>query len=336
LSPTGSGPVRVGVIGCGAIACWAHLPALARIPTVALVAAADPDPVARSKASRWSRMVHATAGEILARPDVEAVVVTVPPHCHAEVVEAACAAGKHVYLEKPLAASLEDAARIVSAAERFGVTVVVGFNRRLHPTFLRARAAVRAGLIGRVRTIQSRFCETTGRGSLSEWRRRRGTGGGVLLDLGTHHVDLARWLTGEEVVSAAARLASDASEQDGAWARWTLSGGVEVQSFFSYRTATEDRMALIGERGVIRIDRHRFALSIEVAEPGTYGTRARFSLPGPSELLGRLAGAVGYVYEPSYRRSLQAFAERVRGPASGVARLEDGMRALQAVPALEA
>jgi predicted dehydrogenase len=336
MSATGSGPVRVGLIGCGGIARFAHLRALARMREATLVAAADPDPEARAHAARFTRTVAADASELLARPDVEAVVVSVPPHRHADVVEAACVAGKHVYLEKPLAESRESAARIVAAAERSSVRVVTGFNRRAHPTLLRARAALRVGLIGRVRAIQSRFCEATEPGGEGGWRTTRATGGGVLLDLAIHHADLVRWLTGEEIVAASGRLASDVSEHDSAWIHWRLEGGAEVQGFFSWRAATEDRLAVSGESGVLRVDRHRFSVSIEVGAPGRYGTIPRVSLPGPAELVGRLAHALGHVYEPSYRRSLAAFADCIRGRAPALATLDDGRRALEAVLALEA
>lgn len=330
-------PLRVGVLGCGAIAAWAHLPALSRLTGARLVGAADPDPAARARAARWTPAVHATPDELLARRDVEAVVVAVPPGLNAELVEAACSAGKHVYLEKPLAVSLSAAERIAAAAQRAGVTVALGFNRRLHPTLVRARAALAEGLVGPVRAVQSRFCETPGSAGLPEWRRRRATGGGVLLDLASHHADLLWWLLGAGVVAASARLRSDSSEHDSAWVRWTLEGGAEVQSYFSYRTPGEDWIAFSGERGTLIVDRHRFALSLDRSRPGRYGTRRTRSLPGFGELLGRCAHAAGHVYEPSYRRSLAAFAASVRaGGAAEPATLGDGMRALRAVLAAEA
>src|ERR1019366_3772035 len=93
------------------------------------------------------------------RDDVDAVVICAPTHLHASLAIAACAAGKHVFLEKPIATTATDSRRLVDAAAESGLTAMVGFNRRLHPMFEQARALMSAGGIGRVRAVQTAFCE---------------------------------------------------------------------------------------------------------------------------------------------------------------------------------
>ena len=83
--------------------------------------------------------MHSEAKEILERSDIEAVIISVPPHLHADIAVAAANAGKHLYLEKPVATTMIDAARIGDAVGRSGVTAVTGFNRRLHPLYEQAR-----------------------------------------------------------------------------------------------------------------------------------------------------------------------------------------------------
>src|SRR4051812_22376762 len=176
--------LRVGLLGCGTIAYWAHLRSLQRLPGARLTAAADPDAKARDAAKRLANIpVHARADELLARPDIDVVVICVPTPLHAELAIAAAAAGKHFYLEKPIASAADEARRVVEAAGQAGVTAAIGFNRRLHPLYEQARELLWAGRIGRVRAVQTAFCEPTPVHAMPEWKRRRATGGGVLLDL---------------------------------------------------------------------------------------------------------------------------------------------------------
>ena len=323
---------RVGVIGCGTVACWAHLPALRRMRNVRLVCAADPSEEARARAVRWVPELHADAADLLARDDVDAVVVAVPSHLHARVAVEALEAGRHVYLEKPLALTPAEGRRVAEAARTADTVLAVGLNRREHPSFRRARALVADGRIGAVRAIQSVFCESAVDG-MPRWKRSRRTGGGVLPDLATHHADLVRWITGQALVEGGGAARDLESEEDEARVWWRTEEGVEVHAFFSYRAATVDRMTLVGQRGVIHVDRHRFRVELEVARPGAYRPRPRFVAAGPGELLGRLGSAAGVVRDPSYRRALAAFVEGIRGDPARPAPAgpEDGLHALGAV-----
>src|ERR1700737_879979 len=92
--------VRIGVIGCGVIAYWKHMRLLKKMPQAQLVAAADPDPSARERAKRLTGAeVYCDAGELLARPDIDAVVICTPTNLHAELGIAAARARKHFYIE---------------------------------------------------------------------------------------------------------------------------------------------------------------------------------------------------------------------------------------------
>src|SRR6478672_2833464 len=118
--------IGLGVIGCGSIAYWVHLRIARQVRGAALIAASDPDPEARRRAERLARVpVHERAEDLLSRKDIDAVIISGPTHLHAPLVIAACDAGKHVYLEKPIAASTADGARVVDAAARAGVTVML-------------------------------------------------------------------------------------------------------------------------------------------------------------------------------------------------------------------
>lgn len=337
MTPGRGRPVRLGVLGCGVIAHWVHLPILASLPGAALIAAADPDADARARAGRRTgAALHERPEDLLARGDVDAVVVCAPTHLHAELAVAVCDAGKHLYLEKPIATTAADARRVVDAAKRAGVTAVMGFNRRYHPVFEQARALIAAGRIGPVRAVQTAFCEPMSPETMPEWKRRRSTGGGVLLDLASHHVDLLRWFLDEEVASVEARVDSERSEEDAAWLRLTLRGGAVAQCVFSFGAGLADSLEFIGERGTLRVDRHRPRLSLRVPRRLGYGTRTGWTGPRADVVAWRLARLVHPSREPSYRRSLAAFVARLRGRPVLTPGLEQGARVLDVVLAAEA
>jgi predicted dehydrogenase len=279
--------------------------------------------------------VYARNEELLARNDVDAVIVSGPTHLHAELVIAACAAGKHVYLEKPIASSTTDGARVVDAAERAGVTVMLGFNRRFHPLYEQARELIHDGRLGRIHAVQTTFCELAAPDTMPEWKRSRATGGGVLLDLASHHIDLLRWFLSDEVATVSASIDSELTEHDSARLQLTMRGGAQVQSWFSCRTAVSDWFEFAGEQGTLRVDRHRPRVSLRVPRRLGYGVRTARLAPPPDVAAWWLKRMVRPSQEPSYRRALAAFVSGLRGQSPAVPGLVDGMRALEVVEAAE-
>ena len=329
-------PTRVGVIGCGTIAYWTHLRVLAGLRDVELIAAADPDPAARARASRVCRAtVHDDAAALLARDDLDAVVLCPPTPALAGAAVAASRRGLPFYVEKPFATAADEAHAVTDAATRAGVTAVVGYNRRLHPVHERARELLRAGRIGRVRAVHTAFCEPAPVDALAGWKRRRATGGGALLDLASHHVDLVRWMLGDEVGTVDARLASEHSEHDTASLDLRTRGGVEVHGTFSFRVGPADWLTFLGERGTLHVDRFRCALELRAPRRFGYGLRRVALPPRPADAPWRLLRVVRPSLDPSYARALAAFVAELRGGPARCARLADGVRTLAVLLAAE-
>lgn len=324
--------LRFGVIGCGVIAYWTHLRLLSNLRNATLVAAADPDPAARERARQLTGLaIDADPAALLARPEVDAVIISAPTGLHAPLAIAAAQAGKHIYLEKPIAIDAPGLERLEAAVRDSGVRFATGFNRRHHPLFVEARRCLDAGAIGPVRAVFSSFCEPLSQpGAMPAWKRERATGGGVLLDLGSHHIDLLRWFLRAEVTRSDLRLSSVATEHDEAWLSLRFTNAVESSAYFSFRAGRADFFEFLGEHGTLRVDRHRASLVPRVSRSHGYGVRSALSVGSRDLWAWRLLRLARPSYDPSYRLALQAFVDGHPG-----ATLEDGRRSLDVILAAE-
>jgi predicted dehydrogenase len=181
--------------GRGGLAGHAHHPE----DGVRLVAGADVDPKAleRFHAQYGEAMVTADYREVLSNRQVDAVFITSPDFLHEEQALAALDAGKHVYLEKPMAITLEGCDRILAAAQRNKVKLYVGHNMR-HMTFvLKMKALIDSGAIGEVRAGWCRhFVAYGGDAYFKDWHADRTKTTGLLLQKAAHDIDVLHWLCG--------------------------------------------------------------------------------------------------------------------------------------------
>lgn len=138
--------------------------------------------------------------EVIARPDIDLIDICTPVHTHAAIALAAVKAGKAVYCEKPLTATLAEAREVVAAVKTTGVPNMCSFITRAAPAVTLARQMVEEGLIGQIFEWRSTFLQAwlVDPAFPLTWRLRKETAGsGALSDLGSHSLDLARWLVGE-------------------------------------------------------------------------------------------------------------------------------------------
>ncbi len=189
----------IAVIGAGAFATSTHLPNLSRMAGCGIVAVVNRNGMrAKQIAERYHAEVCATDHrEVLENPRVRAVVITTRHNLHAPMALDAIAAGKHVFVEKPLALTLEDCGRIRDAAAEKGVLVTVGFNRRFAPLAVAVKAAW-AGMTGPKMLLYR--CNA---GPLpgDHWTLDPEEGGGRILGEAVHFFDFARWMVDSEPVS---------------------------------------------------------------------------------------------------------------------------------------
>jgi predicted dehydrogenase len=332
--------VRVGFVGCGRVTETRHLSALRRAGGVEASALADVDAERLSRVGDafgvarryedWQRLVR--------DEHVDAVAVCVPPSLHAEVALAALDAGKHVFIEKPLALTLEECDLLDAAAVRAeGLKVTVGFNMRWHRLVREARDTLARGELGRVKLVRTVFASAArARPEYPEWRRRRESGGGAIFELGTHHFDLIRFMLGQE-----AREVYASCDETGETSVVALNtdGDVQVVTALSEGTGEGHELEFYGERGSLRVSCYR-ADGIERLDAGQYAGSVRARLNSFTRTLRALPRVLGQArtggdYVNSYAEEWRHFAEAVRGRARVSATLEDGRRALETALAAE-
>jgi phthalate 4,5-cis-dihydrodiol dehydrogenase len=168
-----------------------------RNPRVAVVAAADVRAVALEKLRADIPVTaHDSVGTLCADPSVEAVYIATPTVLHTEHVLTAIRHGKHVLVEKPMAVTLDDAQRMIDAAEQRGVALMVGHSQSFEPPIRKIREIVRSGELGRVRLMNGwYFTDWLYRPRLPE-ELDTSLGGGVIFRQGAHHFDILRLIGG--------------------------------------------------------------------------------------------------------------------------------------------
>lgn len=210
--------IRVAVVGTSAWAQAMHLNSLRSDPRSDLAAICGRDEGrARSVAGRYGiRKVYTDYEALLDGEDPDAVVVCVPNNLHHPMTLEALARGKHVLCEKPLALNVAEARQMFDLAARADVANMVCFTYRWMPTFRHIKALVDEGYVGRVVKVKLSYLSGFGRQPVHSWRfDSRVAGCGVLADLGSHLIDLARWYAGE-IEAVSARLARVVERPDAA------------------------------------------------------------------------------------------------------------------------
>ena len=329
--------LKVGLIGCGRISRSVHLGNLARLPNVEIAALAEVDAARREQAAQQApkAAVFSDYRELLEMREVDAVLICLPNALHAQAGITAMERGKHVYLEKPLATSVAEGRRVVEAWRRSALIGMIGFNYRFQPLYQRLKQEIEAGRLGQTTAVYSVF--STAVRQVPDWKLIRKNGGGVLLDLASHHIDLIPYLLGQPVYEAFARIQHVHSEDDTASLSLHLANGISAQCFFSFNTIDEDRLELYGTAGRLTADRY-LSSALEVSDPSRnllrvkklgHALRSLIRSPYLLERFGR------ETCDPSFRLALTYFVESVRHGRPVKPDLFDGLRSLAVIEAAE-
>ncbi len=325
--------VRLGLIGCGGVTETRHLPALQNLPGAEVVAVADIDPDRLKRvADRFHiQQRYTNFSALLDNPAIEVVAVCVPAQFHVEVALAALDAGKHLFIEKPLALSLEEADQLIARAGQLPYKVMIGFNLRWHRLMRQARAMIQQGTLGPLALIRTAL--TSYHENVPEWRKQRNLGGGVLFELAVHHFDLWRFLLQSEVEEVFAVSQSQQWEDETATVTARLANGVLATSIFSERTSESNGVEIYGQTGRLRVSCYHFDGLEYVSSssfPGDVRTRLRQMVHTLKELPhGALRMRRGGDFLAPYQAEWRHFIDAIQRDALVECTLEDGRRALQ-------
>lgn len=260
--------LKIGVIGVGRMGQLYTRVLATQVTGIQLFAIAEENEQVRSAVANkfnppYAPHVLTDAYELIALPELDAVVIATPTRTHAELVIAAARAGKAIFCEKPLALTLEETRAALDAVDLAKVPLQVGFMRRFDAAYTKAKRLIADGRIGRPVTFKSigrdPFCPNPAYAHPAQ-------SGGLILDMAIHDFDLARWLMGSEVerVSAEGTLLvceqlKEVGDIDNALINLRFANGalgnVEVSrnAFYGYDIRTE----VLGSEGAVTIGVHQ-------------------------------------------------------------------------------
>ena len=259
-------PVRMGVVGCGVVADYGHIPAIDRAPEAQLVAFADPDAERReAQADKYGLPCFASFKEMVDAVEMDAVSIPTWPSVKLDQIRTAAANGLHAFCEKPLSDTAEQAEEIVRLMDEAGLFVGMAFVYRGKPIVQRMMELLREGAIGRLRVVRTvnlwdyhGLRDQAMRGD----RRHRALRNLGTLDCGVHHYDLVRYMSGgdfAEVHSVGSIIEKDNIFPDHIITSARMDNGVlaylEESAVWGYTAAEtpqgEHAYTMLGENGLI-------------------------------------------------------------------------------------
>lgn len=246
--------IRIGIVGCGQLVREVHLPILSSMRTVQVCALCDTNPESLEACASLAPQAtqFSSIENLLAHPHLDAVLVASPSDLHACHAIAVLQADKALYLEKPMAASLNEARSILAAAQRCDRPAMMGFNYRFHPLVQSAKNQLSGRSIDEVRSIFS-----IAQRPLPDWKKQRATGGGALLDLGSHHLDLLTYILDQPVAAVEATISSQISEQDTAQLKIYFANATTASGFYSLCATEQDSIEIRSSGPKICIARYQ-------------------------------------------------------------------------------
>ncbi|MCB2136441.1 MAG: Gfo/Idh/MocA family oxidoreductase [Rhodobacteraceae bacterium] len=312
-----SGPFRLGLVGAGAIA-RAYVAAIAGMPSVRLSGIADVDAAAAGALAAECGAATFTTHIGLADAGIcDAVLVTTPPVTHAQIVVDIVSRGLSVLCEKPLSIDSASAARMIDAATRHGVVLSMASKFRFVDDVIAARKMIRDGAIGVPRMLENTFTgvvDMTGR-----WNSNPTvSGGGVLIDNGTHCADIIRYLLGpiSKVHAVAAPRIQPLVVEDGVtlFARTESGAQATAETSWSIHKDRSSFIEIYGDEGTIEI--------------GWRGSRRRNGRSGAWESFG-----TGYDKVAAFAGQIDHFTAVVRGEDRPLPNCADALASVSVIQA---
>jgi predicted dehydrogenase len=320
MNPDQTAPLRLAIVGCGAVTERYHLPAVDASPEVELVALVDPD---RDRANELATRYQ--AHHVLPDHDqlpglVDCAIVATPNSLHAPIASSLAGAGVHVLIEKPLATTTAECDAVAAAAEAGGAVAAVGHDFRHFPVAAYAAELFRSDLLGPIRSVE--LLQSAG----GRWPyattyvfSRESSGGGVLIDFGVHMLDLLAWWLGDLDVQSYADDVVAGVETE-CEVQLTTSAGAPVSVALTRLRPMRDTTIVECEGGTVEIG---------IFEPAV----VKLTLPSDRALVGDVPDT-GFAQAPLrtvFLRQLADFAAAVRTGSAPLVPLSEGRRVVDLV-----
>lgn len=342
-------PVRIGVIGAGAIATYGHIPAFQSNPNAQIVAICDTN-LERAQAAAAKFNIPAAFAdyrEMLDKAELDAVSIGVPNAFHAPAAIAALESGRHVLCEKPMATTVADGEAMVAAAKKAGKVLAINMSNRPRPEVLAIRQAVADGKLGKVSYAYGRTIRRSGIPGFGSWfTRKELAGGGALMDIGVHMLDMVLFAIGFPKISAVRgetqMVHGPQGRGLGGWGMDRVPGGtfdvddlaamhlrlaegglVTIEVTWAFYGRNEERIQIAGDQGGADFF------------PALYGEQSplrfyRDEGDHPVEIIPSLPRGD----ERAWTHGLTRFVGAVRGEAEPMATGEDGLAILRLLDAV--
>ncbi len=312
-------PVRLGIIGAGAIVQVAHLPVLRKLKTVDLLALCDTDlPKARALSERSNiPNVYDDFEDLLKHEQLDAVLIATPNHLHESHVQAALSADLHVLIEKPLAMTSGGAQKLIRSAEKRERIVMVGMTHRYRPDVQAVRSFVQAGELGHISSVRASWHLARPARAQLGWREKRTeSGGGAMLDLGLTMLDLGFWLAGNpspaRVSASLSRPSGERSVEQAGSAFVVCENGAGIFVDVTWRHIGEGERFGAGIRGTkgtaginpLHVWKELNGVAHDVSPTGSFSRENAFIASFRAQWAHFLAAVAGRVEAPSLQEQV--------------------------------
>ena len=301
--------IKVGIIGCGGIANSKHMPSLKKVADCEMIAFCDIIPeraeAAAAKFGTTDAVCYSDYKELLKNPDIDVVHICTPNRSHSFITVDALEAGKHVMCEKPMAINSAEAQKMLDAQKRTGKKLTIGYQSRFREDSQYMKAEADAGTFGEIyyakATALRRRAVPTWGVFLNEYEQ----GGGPLIDIGTHALDLTLWMMNnykpKYCLGTTYHKLNKDTNQGNAWGSWDPDKFTVEDSAFGF---------VVMENGATIILESAWALNtLDVREAVTTvcGTLAGADMNGGGLRINGIRNNRQYVFEPNFKVKGAAF-----------------------------
>lgn len=264
--------LQVGIIGAGNFSIK-HIHAMRKVENVQLKSICRTDPVALKKLRETYNVDGSTDYKVLLKdPSIEAVLIATPHHLHCQIALEAAASGKHILLEKPLASTWADCQKIYEGCKANSVKLLIAQVGQFTTAFAKAKAFLASGQLGDILMAKATSVSYWKHSERQNWHLRKESGGGYLLTLGVHQIDLLCALIPSNVISVYAKITNRFHKdevEDGVIAVLNFENGTCATLFFAgFKSGVNQvETALVGSNGILKIS---FDKGVSIGKDGNW------------------------------------------------------------------